>query len=56
MKKNKKVTLFCGKGDCCPTLTFYKDHIEIIDDFGGKTTLTNDQYEVLKDKVRNGEI
>lgn len=52
----KKVILMCGGSGCCPTLTFEKNQVLIEDDFGGKVTLTNDQFDLLKEKVRKKEL
>ena len=54
--KDKKVILFCGKGDCCPVITLREKDIIIEDDFGGKVKLTKEQFEVLKEKVIKQEI
>ena len=56
MEDNKRAILICGKGDCCPGITLKKTKVEIKDDFGGKVKLSPEQFSVLKEKIRRGEI
>jgi hypothetical protein len=45
---DRKIRL-CGVQGCCPTVDFGKpDIVTINDDFGGKVTLTRDQWAELK--------
>ncbi|MBP1759874.1 MAG: hypothetical protein H6Q63_791 [Firmicutes bacterium] len=51
-----KLTL-CQNG-CCPTIEIDADSVIIKDDFGGKVTLTTDQFKILLDRGLNfkGEL
>ena len=51
MKDLIKLTL-CQRG-CCPTVEFDTDSVIIKDDFGGKVTLTTDQFKILLDRCLN---
>lgn len=60
MQKTKKtnqkvVTLICCDSSC-PEVTVNQDEVLIKDDFGGKVKLTKEQFSVLKEKIRNGEL
>lgn len=52
MQQEKKVTLLCGKNDCCPIITVAKKEVTITDDFNGKATLTREQFDILKTKIK----
>ncbi|MCR6544240.1 hypothetical protein [Dehalobacterium formicoaceticum] len=58
MKEPIKLTL-CQKG-CCPTIEFNPDANLVIikDDFGGKVSLTNDQFKILLEEYlhREGDL
>lgn len=42
----KDVYTLCGTQGCCPTVTIYQDLDKVIikDDFGGKVTLTKNEW------------
>ena len=45
----------CREGSCCPEVRFTDSHVEI----GEQTNmcvLTNDQWEILKEKIIRGEL
>ncbi|MEI7512844.1 MAG: hypothetical protein WCK01_05305 [Candidatus Uhrbacteria bacterium] len=43
------VVRLCGMQGCCPEVEFKADGgVEIRDDFGGKVTLTSDQWRELQ--------
>lgn len=45
----KEIILSCGTPRCCPKIKFEKNKVTITDDYGGKVTLTNAQFEMLCD-------
>jgi hypothetical protein len=46
---NKNIVVLCGVQGCCPEVEKKPDgSFEIRDDFGGKVTLTADQYNALR--------
>lgn len=56
-KKNQKVVvLMCCEGSACPEVTMNQDEVFIKDDFGGKVKLTQEQFNVLKEKIHHGEL
>lgn len=55
-KNQKIVTLICDDCHCCPELIVEQDKVLIKDDFGGKVKLTSQQFKLLKDKIKKGEI
>lgn len=58
--------MLCGRpGKCCPTVdtndsqTFEGNvttTVSIRDDYGGKVAFTKEQWEILKDKIKSGEL
>ena len=52
----KKITL-CGRGRCCPVVTFKDmDNILIDDDYGNQIRITSKDLDDLVDKYDKGEI
>jgi len=50
-----KVIKLCREGSCCPVVKISDEHVEI----GEKDNvcrLTKSQWEILKAKIRNGEV
>jgi hypothetical protein len=45
----KEITL-CGGRKCCPTLKI-GDDITIVDDYGGKVTMTKEQAKILAEVI-----
>lgn len=56
MDKVRKVVLMCDKKGCCPTVTLDKNKVFIEDDFGGKVNLSSEQFKILKNKIKKGEL
>lgn len=52
----KRVTLLCDGCDECPEVTIRKNEILIADDFGGSVKLTTRQFDILKDKIKKGQL
>ena len=50
----KEVKL-CREGTCCPAVRVAEDRVEIGED-ENTCILTADQFEILKEKILNGEI
>ena len=51
----KTVTLCHKPGRCCPTVTVDKE-VVIKDDYDNTVRMTKEQFEVLKDKIKNNEL
>jgi len=53
----KQITL-CGRpGGCCPDVCIDEENVFIIDDKdGGAVQITREQFDILKDKIKAGEI
>jgi hypothetical protein len=53
---NSNTVRLCRQGsNCCPIVEQAVDNYEIKDDFGGKVTLTKDQFVMLKDAIEHFE-
>lgn len=50
-----KVVSLCGKDSCCPVVKIEDDHIEI-GEKGNICVLTKDEWEILRQKVIDGEL
>lgn len=46
----------CGGGSCCPIVDVGDETTTISDDYGGSVKLSNEEWQILKDKVAAGEI
>lgn len=57
MAKNmKEVTLaLCGEGHC-PTIAVGEKEVVFKDDFGGRVNLTNKEFDILKEKIKSGQL
>jgi len=53
--KMKKVIL-CGPGSCCPIVEVGNETTVFSDDFGGTVKLSNEEWNILKDKIKSGEL
>jgi len=52
----KKVVL-CGKPQgCCPEVWKDEENVYIVDDHDGAVQITREQFDILKEKISNGEL
>jgi len=52
----KKVVL-CGKpGGCCPEVWVDEANVYIVDDDDGAVQITKQQFDIMKEKIKSGEI
>lgn len=53
----KVVTLCHRKNRCCPEVMVDKEgDVVITDDYNGKVTMTKEQFNILKEKIKNEEL
>lgn len=52
----KVVTLCHKKNRCCPQVFVGNDSITIKDDYNGLVQMTKEQFEILKEKIKNNEL
>ncbi len=57
MAKNmKEVSLtLCSPGHC-PTIAVGEKEVMFKDDFGGKVRLTREEFDILKGKIKEGQL
>lgn len=48
--------MLCGRAKCCPEVERVGDEIIITDDYANEIHMNEEQFEILKDKIINGEI
>ena len=51
----KKVKL-CGGGSCCPVVEVGNETTILSDDFGGTVKFSNEEWNILKDKIKSGKL
>lgn len=51
-----EIVRLCGRKRCCPEVHMTKDEVRIQDDFMNEIIMTKEQFEILKEKIENGEI
>jgi len=49
------VVYLCSGGSCCPVVDVSEDSVKI-GEAGNMCTLTKEQWETLKEKVKTGEL
>ena len=49
-----KIVTLCQEGSCCPVVKIGKDHVEI-GEKDNVCVLTKNEWETLKEKIRNNE-
>ena len=42
--------------NCCPTVTVGDNDVTIKDDFGGEVKMTREQFSILSDGIKSGDI
>ena len=53
--KDMKIVSLCGGYSCCPVVKVSDDYVEIGED-GNLCILTKSEWEILKNKIMNGEV
>ena len=48
LKRGERAFKLCKDCDSCPVVTIAGDTVTIVDDFGGKVTMTLDQFREAK--------
>jgi hypothetical protein len=43
----------CRRGSCCPIVEKTSDGYSIVDDFGGRVKLTEEQFNILQDAINH---
>lgn len=57
MSKNiKELSLSLCGSDHCPSLTVGEKEVIFKDDLGGKVTLTLEEFDILKDNIKNNRL
>lgn len=52
----KVVTLCHHKNRCCPVVTVDSSQATIDDDYGNTVRMTKEQFDILKQKIKNNEL